>query len=258
MALPSGGALHTKITQIQMVFFLAVMAGQLVAGLWAYRRRHTALTVYLGIELANSVMLFAVARLASWQAYLGTYCIATVVDYAAQVFLVVAIYAGIRKTGIPNRHVILMQLAAGTMLAVAILTLPFPLQSLTQPEKWLFAVDHVVMYWICLMLAAAPLYAWMVSSAKDTRLLLLYIGFSLYVAVRAGAVDAAIATHLVHRFAHLPDAAYLISLVLWFCSSNYQFATDQWDPAQTELLKEALRTRSQLHEPSSHERSPQS
>jgi hypothetical protein len=104
------------------------------------------------------------------------------------------------------------------------------------------------------MLTVVPLYAWMVDSAKDTRLLLIYLGFALYVAARSGAVDIAIGTHLAVRLTHATEISYLFSLVLWFISSNYQVASHQWDPAQTEILKTALRQRSNLPELSRHER----
>lgn len=249
--------MHTKITHPQLLIWLAVVLSQLIVGLWAYRRRNSALAVYLGIEVVNSLCLFAVARLASAHIYYVAYWAGTFVDYAAQVFLVVAIFQAIRKTGIPNRHSLLLQVFAGCMFALATLTLRFPLANNVTPGwKWFLTIDHVALYWLCLMLIAAPLYAYMVDSAKDTRLLLIYIGFALYLAVRSGAVDVAISTHLAVRLTHVTEISYLISLVLWFISSNYQVASHQWDPAQTELLKTALRAKlSHIHERSRYERS---
>jgi hypothetical protein len=172
---------------------------------------------------------------------------------------VVALFQAIRKTGIPDRNPVLLHVFAGCMFAIAILTLSFPLVNSPAPGwKWILTIDHVAMYWLCLMLAAAPLYAWMVDSAKDTRLLLVYLGFSVYTAVRSSAVDIAIGTHRVVHLTHFTEIAYIISLVLWLISSSYQSASHQWDPAQTELLKTALRAkyRSHLHELSRNERSP--
>jgi hypothetical protein len=212
--------------------------------------------IYLGIVVARFLWLFPVARLGSAHAYYISYLIGTMVDYAAQVYLVIAIFAYIRKTGIPNRHPMLLQVFAGCMLALAILTLRFPLTSgITPAWKWFLAINHVALYWLCLMLIAAPLYAYVVDSAKDTRLLLIYIGFSLYIAARSGAVDIAIGTHLAIRLTHVTEIAYLISLVLWLSSSHFSAASHQWDPAHTALLKTALRNRSQLHELSRYERS---
>jgi hypothetical protein len=224
----------------------------------ACRRRNSALAVYLGAVVGNSIWLFAVAHLAPWQVYHAACWVGWFVDYAAHIYLVVAIFQAIRKTGIPDRRPLLLQVFAGCMLAIAILTLRFPLTSNIDPGwKWFLAVDHVALYWFCLMLAAAPLYAWMVDAAKDTRLLLIYLGFSLYAIARSGAVDTAIRTHLAVRLTHVTEISYLISLVLWFTSSNYQVASHQWDPAQTEFLKTALRARnrSHLHQISRHERS---
>lgn len=252
--------MHTKITHLQFVIWIAVVFGQLSVGLWAYRRRNNALAAYLGVEVVNSLWLFAVSYLASAHAYHIAYWIGTMVDYADQVFLVVAIYSGIRKTGIPGKnHPAYFQGLAFVLLACAILTLRFPLTSSIAPGwKWFLAVDHIALYWLCLMLIAAPLYAYMVDSAKDARLLLIYLGFALYVGARSGAVDTAIKTHLAIRLTHVTEISYLFSLVLWFTSSYVSAASHQWDPAQTEFLKTALRTknRSHLHELSRrHERS---
>ena len=250
--------MHTKITLLQLIIWFAVVAGQSVTGLWAWRRRNNDLAIYLGIVVARFLWLFPVARLGSAHAYYIAYWIGTAVDYAAQVYLVIAIFACIRKTGIPNRHPMLLQVFAGCMLGLAILTLRFPLaSSITPAWKWFLAINHVALYWLCLMLIAAPLYAYVVDSAKDMRLLLIYIGFSLYIAIRSGAVDIAIGTHRAVRLTHLTEIIYLISLVLWFISSQFSAASHQWDPAQTEFLKTALRAknRSHLHELSRHERS---
>jgi hypothetical protein len=217
------------------------------------------LAVYLGVEVANSLWLFAAARLAPWQVYQVAYWVGMFVDYAAPVYLVVAIFQAIRKTGIPDRNPLLLHVFAGCMFAVAILTLRFPLTSNIVPSwKSILTIDHVAMYWLCLMLAAAPLYAWMVDAAKDTRLLLVYLGFALYIGVRSVAVDTAIGTHRAVQLTHVTEITYLISLALWFLSSNYHVASHQWDPAQTEFLKTALRNRSQLHELSRYERSQKS
>jgi hypothetical protein len=254
--------LHTKITHLQLLIWFAVVLCQLIVGLWAYRRRNTALAIYLGIVVARFLWLFPVARLGSAHAYYIAYWIGAFVDYAAQVYLVAAIFQAIRKTGIPDRNPLLLHVFAGCMFALAILTLRFPLTSNVSPGwKWFLAIDHVAMYWLCLMLAVVPLYAWMVDSAKDTRLLLIYIGFSLYLAVRSGAVDIAIGTHRAVHLTHFTEFAYLISLVLWLLSSNYPVASHQWDPAQTEFLKTALRARMRshhLHELSRYERSQKS
>lgn len=252
--------MHTKITYLQIVIWFAVVAGQSAVGLWAWKRRNNALAIYLGIEVARFLWLFPVARLGSAHAYYIAYCIGTAVDYMAQAFLVVAIFSRICETGIPSKnHLAYFQGLAMILLAVSIVTLRFPLEKLNQPPAvlWFYAVDHVAMYWLCLMLIAAPLYAYMVDSAKDTRLLLIYLGFATYIAVRAGAVDIAIATHLVRRFSHAAEIAYIFSLVLWFASSHFHSACHQWDPAQTEFLKTALRTkqRSHIHELSRRERS---
>lgn len=251
--------MHTKITHLQLVIWIAVTLGQMVVSLWAYRRRNSALAIYLGAEVGNSIWLFAVAHLAPWQVFHIAYWTGTFVDYAAQIFLVVAIFQGIRKTGIPGKnHPAYLQGLAFVLLAAAILTLRFPLSSDIAPGwKWFLAVDHVALYWLCLMLIAAPLYAYMVDSAKDARLLLIYLGFALYVGAHSGAVDTAIKTHLAIRLTHVTEIFYLFSLVLWFASSYISAASHQWDPAQTEFLKTALRTknRSHLHELSRHERS---
>jgi hypothetical protein len=248
--------LHTKITHLQYCIWAAVVAGNLVVGLWAYWRRNNALAIYLGLAVAKSLGLFAVSQLASAHAYHIAYWIGIFVDYGANVFLVVAIFQAIRKTGIPDRHPILLQVFAGSMFAIATLTLRFPLTSnIDSAWKWFLAIDHVAMYWLCLMLTVVPLYGWMVDSAKDARLLLIYLGFSLYVVARSGVVDTAIGTHPV-RLTHTTEIAYLISLVLWFASSHFKVASHQWDPAQTEILKTALRNRrSHLHELSRRERS---
>jgi hypothetical protein len=250
--------LHTKITHLQLVIWIAVIVGQLAVGLWSYRRRNAVLVVYLGVEVVRAVCVFTVAHLASAHAYYIAYWIGWFVDYAAQVYLVVAIFQTIQKTGIPSRYPMLLHVFAGCMFALAILTLRFPLLSNIDPGwKWMLTIDHVALYWLCLMLAVVPFYAWMVDSAKDTRLLLIYLGFALYVAVRSNAVDTAIGTHLAVRPTHITEIAYLVSLVLWIISSNYQVASHQWDPAQTEALKTALRAkhRSNLHELSALERS---
>src|SRR6202030_3874730 len=106
---------------------------------------------------------------------------------------VATIFQAMRKTGIPRQYPILLHIFAGCMFALAILTLRFPLTSNISPGwKWFLAIDHVAMYWLCFMLTAVPLYAWMVDAAKDIRLQLIYTGFALYVAVRSNAVDAAI------------------------------------------------------------------
>lgn len=240
--------MHTKITAVQLTIWLAIIAGQILVGLFSWRRRNSALAAYLGIEASLSVIQFAVARLCSAHAYLIAYSGSMLADYGAMTFLVVWLYLATRRTGIPNRHGFLLQIVAVAMFALAILTLPFPLANTPVPWRWYLAVDHVVFYWLCLMLMMAPLYAWLVDSAKDSRLLLVYLGFSLYVAVRAGVIDLTISSHLKHRFSHVSDLAYLLSLVLWFCSSRCQQAKHQWDPAQTELLKAALRSRSHIHE----------
>lgn len=201
------------------------------------------------------------AHLGSAYAYYIAYWVATFVDYAAQAFLVVAIFQAMRKTGIPGRHGVFLQVFAGSMLAVAILSLRFPLAANLAPGwKWFLTVDHVAMYWLCLMLAAVPLYAYLVDSAKDQRSLLIYIGFALYVFFRSVEVDTAIGTHLAIWLTHITEIAYLFSLVLWLFSSNYPAASHQIDPAQMELLKTALRirTRSHLHELSRYERSQKS
>jgi hypothetical protein len=253
--------LHAKITHIQFLIWLAVIAGQLAVGLWSYRRRNSVLAVYLGVEVVRALCVFAVARMGSAHAYYIAYWIGWFVDYAAQIYLVVAIFETINKTGIPSRHPMLLHVFAGCMFAVAILTLRFPLTSNIAPGwKWFLTIDHVAMYWLCLMLAVEPFYAKMVDSAKDTRLLLTYIGFALYVAARSNAVDAAIGTHLTVRLTHITEIAYLVSLVLWFISSNYQVGSHEWDPAQTEPLKAALRARIRSHHHliSRHERSPYS
>jgi hypothetical protein len=251
--------LHTKITHLQLVIWLAVMAGQLAVSLWAATRRNSALATYLGVQVAKSLCVFAVAHLATWQVYYKAYWVSTFIDYGVQVYLVIAIFACIRKTGIPNRHSALLQVFAGCMFAVAVLTLRFPLENIVNSAwKWHLAIDHVAMYWLCLMLIAAPLYAYMVDSAKDTRLLLTYIGFWLYIAARASAVDIAIRTHLAMRLTHVTEICYLLSLVLWFVASQYPDACHQWDPAQTELLMKALRQRSHPHELSRYERLPKS
>lgn len=252
--------MHTKITLLQYCIWEAVVAGNLVVGFWACWKRNNAIAIYLGLAVAKSAGLFAVSQLASAHAYYIAYWIGTVVDYGAQVFLVIALFACIRQTGIPSKsHPAYLQGLGILLLAAAILTLRFPLEKITQPAVlWFYAVDHVAMYWLCLMLIAAPLYAYMVDSAKDTRLLLTYLGFATYIAVRAGAVDIAIATHLVRRFSHAAEIAYIFSLVLWFASSHFHSACHQWDPAQTEFLKTALRRkqRSHIHELSRRERSP--
>lgn len=250
--------MHTNVTHPQLIIWIAVMAGQLAVGCVAWHRRCVALAAYLGIELANSLTLFALAHLVSARAYYEAYCIATVVDYGAQVFLVAYFYSAIRKTGIPSKsHPIFLQVMAGTLLGVAILTVQFPLTNISHPE-WRLALtaDHTVFCWLCLLLSAAPLYAWVIDSAKDTRLVLTYLGIALYVAVRAGAVDMAISSHLVTRARHLPEVAYFASLILWCISCFTSSACHQWDPAQTELLKVALRERrSHLNELSRIERS---
>lgn len=234
------------------------MAGQLAVGCVAWHRRCVALAAYLGVELANSFILFALAPLISARAYYVAYCIATVVDYGAQLFLVAYFYSAVRKTGIPGKnHPIFLQILAGALLGVAILTIPFPLTNITHPE-WRLALtaDHTVFYWLCLLLTAAPFYAWVIDSGKDTRLVLTYLGIAVYVAVRAGAVDVAISSHLVTRARHFPEIAYLVSLILWCTSCFTSSACHQWDPAQTELLKVALREkRSHLNELSHIERS---
>lgn len=237
-----------------------MLTGQVIVCLWSIRRRNTALAIYLGVEALNLAIPFAVGRVASLHVYYIAYWIATFVDYAAQAYLVTAIYACIRKTGIPSKsHPVYFQGLAVVLMAASILTLRFPLEQLHQsPVLWFYAVDHVAMYWLCLMLVVVPIYASVIDSARDTRLMLLYLGFSVYVAVRAGAVDFAISTHLIHRFRHAPEVAYFFSLVLWFASSNFQFASHQWDPAQTGALKKALRARSNIHELVTYERFPQS
>jgi hypothetical protein len=251
--------LHTKITHLQLVIWVAVIVGQLAVGLWSYRRGNNSLAVYLGVVPIRALCLFAVARLAPWQVYQVAYWVGMSVDYAAQVFLVVAIFQAMRKTGIPRRYPILLHIFAGCMFALAILTLRFPLLSnINSGWKWILTIDHVALYWLCLMLAVVPLYAWMVDSAKDTRLLLIYLGFSLYAIARSGAVDTAIRTHLAVRLTHITEITYLVSLVLWFISSNYQVGSHAWDPAQTEPLKAALRARIRSHHHllSRHERPP--
>jgi hypothetical protein len=250
--------LHTKITSLQLVIWFSVVVGQLVVSLWAYRRRNTALAIYLGVVVSRFLFLFPVARLGSAHAYYVAYWIGTIVDYGAQVYLVIALYACIRKTGIPSKsHPAVLQGLGIVLMAAAILTLRFPLEKISQPAVlWFYAVDHVALYWLCLMLVMVPLYAYVIDAAKDTRLLLLYLGFSVYIAVRAGAVDYAIATNLIHRYKHAPEIAYLFSLILWFASSHFPFASHQIDPAQMESLKAALRQRSHLLELSSYERSP--
>ena len=250
--------MHTKITQFQLILWFAVLGGQILVGGWAGRRRNRPLAMYMGVEVANSLLMFAVARLGSAHAYYLAYIAGSLVDYGAQVYLVVAIFCAIRKTGIPNNHAFLLQVLALAALAVAILTMRFPLVNVFHAWRWFLAVDHVAFYWLCLMLMAAPFYAWMVDSAKDTRLLLVYVGFAVNTAVHAAAVDLAIATHLIYRFAHIPDFTYFLSLAVWLYSSHFPFAAHHWDPAQTELLKTALRTkRSHINQLSSSiERSP--
>ena len=251
--------MHTKITYLQFYIWEVILTSQVIVSLWSWRRRNTAVAIYLGVEALNLAIPFAVGRLASAHAYYIAYWIATVIDYAAQAYLVSALFACIRKTGIPSKnHPAYLQGLAMLLLAVSILTLRYPLENIDRPAVlWFYAVDHVVFYWLCLMLVVAPLYAYVVDAAKDTRLLLIYLGFAFNTAVHAGAIDFAISTHLIRRLAHLPDFAYLISLVVWFISSQFPAASHQWDPAQTEFLKTALRnkSRSHLHELSRHERS---
>lgn len=248
--------MHTKITQIQLILWLASLAGQSLVCLWAWRRRYSALALFLGIEAVASAALLPVAYLASWQTYYVAWYVGKMVDYAAQAGLAAAIYVTIRKTGIPSKnHPTLLQIFAGGLFAVAILTLRFPLVNITHPQwRTFLSIDHTVCYWLCLILSAAPFYSWLVDSARDTRLILTYLGLAVYVAVHAASVDATIATHLFHRFAYLPDAAYLVSLVLWFRSCLYSPASHQIDPAQMESLKAALLTRSHIHELPSYER----
>lgn len=250
--------MHTKITHLQYCIWFAIIAGHLVVGSWAYWRRNSALALYLGVAVVKSLALFAVAHMASAQAYFVTYWAATFVDYGAQAYLVVSLFQAIRKTGIPNRHSVLLQVFASCLFAVAILTARFPLENIANVDwMWFLAINRVALNWIALMLIAAPLYAYMVDSAKDARLLLIYVGFALYVAARSGAVDVAIRTHLAVRFTHATEIAYVFSLVLWLFSSQYSAASHQWDPAQTDALKTALRAKSRgyLHELSRHERS---
>lgn len=250
--------MHTKVTDLQFYIWEVILTSQVIVSLWSLRRRNTAVAIYLGVEALNLAIPFAVGRLASVHVYWIAYWIATIVDYAAQAYLVVAIFSCIRKTGIPSKnHPACLQGMAMLLLAVSILTLRFPLENIARPAVlWFYAVDHVAFYWLCLMLVVAPLYAYMVDAAKDKRLLLVYLGFALNTAVHAGVIDYAISTHLIHRMRHVPDIAYLVSLVVWFASSYFPAASHQWDPAKTEFLKTALRTkRSHLHELSRHERS---
>ena len=197
--------------------------------------------------------MLPVSRLGSAHTYYIAYWACTIIDYADQIFLVVAIFSIMRKTGIPDRHPILLHVISGCMLGVAILTTPYALDSKVNAGwLWFMCVDHVAMYWICLMLTAVPLYSYMVDSVKDTRLLLIYLGFAIYIAARAGSVDAVLATNHMHYFKHATEIAYAFSLVLWFASSRFQFAKHQWDPAETESLKSAIRSRNHLNELSSY------
>jgi hypothetical protein len=204
-------------------------------------RRNRILALYVGVEVVNSLALLFLARAGSALAYYKGFVAGTTVDYAAMAILVAMIYGTIRQTGIPSKHHgILLQILAGGLAAVAIFAAPFPLQTIAHPQwRTVLALDRVVFNWLALLLSVAPFYAWMIDAAKDTRLLLIYLGLAVYVAVHLQALDLAIANHF--RFANLGDFAYFLSLVLWCCSSFFQPATHQWDPAKTELLKEALR-----------------
>lgn len=241
--------MHTKITSAAQIIWYATMAGELVVGYVAWKRRSFGLAAYLSIELALSLTLYAVAHLGSAQVYYQAYCIGQIVDFLAQAGLVVSIFTACRKTGIPGLvHGAIFQFMLFSFVAVAIMTLRFPLQNIPYLEwRWIYAIDHTVNYWLCLMLAAAPFYARLIDAANDTRQLLIYVGFSIYVVVHSGATDFAISTHLLKASAvvHLPDFAYFISLVLWLLSCCFNSVTHQWDSAQTEYLKVALRERSE-------------
>lgn len=233
--------MHSHITHPQFILWLSVLSGQILVGTIASLRRNRVLAIYLAVEAVNSLTLMFVARAGSAMAYYRGFIVGTAVDYAAMAILVALIYRGIRQTGIPSKHHgILLQILAGCLFAVAIFAAPFPLETIAHPQwRTVLAVDRVVFSWLALLLAVSPFYAWMVDAAKDTRILLIYLGLAVYVAVHLQALDLAIANHF--RFANLGNFAYFLSLVLWCCSTFFQPATHQIDPTQLELVKEALR-----------------
>jgi hypothetical protein len=236
--------MHARITHLQFLIWAAIVIDQLMIAAFSKRRRNTSLAIYLGILAANSLWQLPVAVFASAAVYYKAYWVGCFIDYGAQMFLVVAVYAAIRSTGIPGKHTIPLQIMGAAFFAFAILTLPFPLTNVTPISwKWLLAVDHLVFYWLSLMLMVAPAYAWIIDAAKDHRLLLIYLGFSINTTVRALAVDAAIQTHLLHRFTHAPEITYLLATILWIWSCYFTPAVHRLDPAQAEQLKAALRER---------------
>jgi hypothetical protein len=243
--------LHSHISHHQFALWLSVLSGQILVGAIAILRRNRALALYLAVAAANSLALLFVARTGSAMAYYHSFIVGTAVDYAAMAILVALIYRGIRQTGIPSKHhSILLQILAGCLFAAAIFAAPFPLETIAHPQwRMVLAVDRVVFNWLSLLLVIAPFYLWMVDAAKDVRILLIYLGLVVYVAVHLQALDLAIANHF--HFANLGNFAYFLSLVLWCCSSFFQPATHQFDPTQMELVKEALRRkRRSIHEQS--------
>lgn len=239
--------MHTEISQVAWAIWIVIIAGELIVFVRAAKTKNVGLSIFLAVEILISAGMVPMARLASGVAYYRAYVAAQGLHYVAETVLLASIFISVRKTGIPGKnHPSLIRWVAFLLFGFAIYTLGFPLRYISNSNfKWLFSTDHVFNYWLCLMLVVAPFYAWLVDSAKDTRLLLVYIGFSLYVVVNAGVLDFAISSHLakVRSVLHLPDFAYIASLFLWFLSCRYQFAAHQWDTAQTESLKAALRSK---------------
>lgn len=235
--------MHSHISHAQFLLWLTVLSVQILVGTVALLRHNRTLALYLAIEAANSLTLLLVARTGSAVAYYHAFVVGTGVDYLAMALLVALIYRTIRETGIPG-HGMLLQVMAGCLFAVAIFAAPFPLQIIAHPQwKTVMAVDRVFFNWLSFLLIAAPLYAWMVDAAKDSRLLLIYLGLALYVAVHLGALEIAMVSR---KFSHASSFTYFLSLVLWCCSSLFQPANHQLNPALTEFLKEALRRKANL------------
>lgn len=239
--------MHSQISQTQYIVWFSVMVGQLIVAIRAWHCRSHAVAVYLTWSLSDFIILSLVAKLGSAKAYYVAYCIGIPVDYAAQIFLLVSLFAAVRTTGIPGKnHALYFQVIVCIVAGVAIFMLPFSLQNITHPQwRWALGIDKVFYSWLCFMLILAPIYAWIVDAAKDLQLTLNYVGLAIFAAVNAGAIDIVIKSHLARaeQLLFVPDIAYFFSLVLWFISCHFKPASHQWDPAQTEALKAALRSK---------------
>jgi hypothetical protein len=235
--------LHTKITNSQEIIWATTILGQSIVGGASWLCGNRMLGVYLGAVALNGAAIWSIAHFGSAYAYYVAYCVASGINYIAEFFLVYTIYLTLQQTGIPTkRPAALFQYLFLSLMLVAVFLVPYALKFSIHPEwRWFLVVGSAFYEWLSFALAAAPIYARVISAADDKRLTLVYLGLVLYVTTNVGAAGFEIARHLSRFLTALPTLAYLAALLLWGASCFFKAGRHQWDPSQTERLKSALR-----------------